>query len=125
MNRPRYRAAYSAGLGFDAGFSFAEGESAFAAGERQERERAEREAQERQRRERQERYHAYFRNGYRPESPFEVLGVRPGASHAEIRSAWIRLVKQYHPDHGGDAALFRKVQNAYETLRPKAAGTAA
>lgn len=32
-------------------------------------------------------------------SPYEVLGVRPGASQDEIKTAYRRLVKQYHPDN--------------------------
>ena len=31
-------------------------------------------------------------------NPYEVLGVKQGASQEEIKSAYRRLVKQYHPD---------------------------
>lgn len=31
-------------------------------------------------------------------NPYEVLGVKPGASEEEIKSAYRNLVKQYHPD---------------------------
>ena len=30
--------------------------------------------------------------------PYEVLGVRQGASEAEIKAAYKELVKKYHPD---------------------------
>lgn len=31
-------------------------------------------------------------------NPYEILGVKPGASQEEIKSAYRNLVKQYHPD---------------------------
>lgn len=31
-------------------------------------------------------------------NPYEVLGIKPGASEQEIKSAYKKLVKQYHPD---------------------------
>ncbi len=33
-----------------------------------------------------------------PRSPNEVLGVEPGANADQIRAAYQRLVRQYHPD---------------------------
>jgi hypothetical protein len=33
-----------------------------------------------------------------------------------IKSAYRRQVKRHHPDHGGDAAAFRRIQQAYEEL---------
>lgn len=44
---------------------------------------------------------------------WEVLNVARTASNEEIRKAYIGLAKQYHPDHGGDAAMFDRVQKAY------------
>src|SRR5688572_24296532 len=35
-------------------------------------------------------------------SPYDVLGVKPGATQREIRQAYQRLVQQYHPDKVGD-----------------------
>src|SRR5512135_228930 len=50
--------------------------------------------------------------------PHRVLGLAPGASLNEIRSAYRRLVKQYHPDAAGERALprFLAIQAAYEQL---------
>lgn len=50
-------------------------------------------------------------------SPFEVLGVKPGASQTEIKSAFYKLVKQYHPDvNPGAAAKFKEIHSAYSLL---------
>src|SRR3954453_4662490 len=51
--------------------------------------------------------------------PFLTLGVPPGASLNEIKSAYRRLAKQYHPDAAGERALprFLAIQAAYERLR--------
>lgn len=34
-------------------------------------------------------------------SPFDILGVEPGASHREIRNAWRLKASSSHPDTGG------------------------
>ncbi|NIK54981.1 DnaJ domain-containing protein [Kribbella shirazensis] len=47
---------------------------------------------------------------------YEVLNVERTASTAEIKSAYRKLVRQVHPDQGGNAALFRLVQEAWSTL---------
>jgi hypothetical protein len=48
--------------------------------------------------------------------PYEVLGLKAGATDDEVRAAYRRLVKTAHPDASGSAVLFRMVQDAYETL---------
>jgi hypothetical protein len=50
--------------------------------------------------------------------PHRTLGIAPGASLNEIKSAYRRLVKQYHPDAAGERALprFLAIQGAYERL---------
>jgi DnaJ domain/Protein of unknown function (DUF1232) len=61
-----------------------------------------------------------------PKTPYEVLGVSPGASQKEIRSAYRKLANQYHPDkvtHLGkefqDLAeqRFKEIQEAYQRLK--------
>lgn len=53
-------------------------------------------------------------------SPYAILGVPDGAPKDEVKSAYRKLVKQYHPDlNPGDenaAQRFREVQEAYEKI---------
>lgn len=47
---------------------------------------------------------------------YEVLGVPPAATDAEIKSAYHKLARQYHPDLGGDGARFDAINEAYKFL---------
>ncbi|MDR1815807.1 MAG: DnaJ domain-containing protein [Clostridiales Family XIII bacterium] len=56
-------------------------------------------------------------------SPYEVLGLKPGASEDEIKAAYRELVKKYHPDRYQDNPLsdlaeekMREINEAYDTL---------
>lgn len=49
-------------------------------------------------------------------SPFDVLGLDPGADADEIERAYRRKVKDAHPDHGGSTERFQRVRRAYEAL---------
>jgi DnaJ-class molecular chaperone len=50
-------------------------------------------------------------------SYYAILEVRSNASPAEIRSAYRRLAKEFHPDHyRGGSKPFRKIQEAYAVL---------
>jgi molecular chaperone DnaJ len=48
--------------------------------------------------------------------PYRVLGVTPQASGAEIKAAYRALVKQHHPDAGGDATTILALNAAWEVL---------
>lgn len=45
---------------------------------------------------------------------WQVLGVAINASPEQVREAYLILVKKHHPDVGGDAELFRRVQEAWQ-----------
>jgi curved DNA-binding protein CbpA len=47
---------------------------------------------------------------------YNILGVPQDATGEEIRSAYRRLSKTYHPDLGGTAAFFRQLQRAHQIL---------
>ena len=52
--------------------------------------------------------------------PYEVLGVSRDASEEEIKAAYRRLAKKYHPDSNeGNASAaehFKEVNEAYDVL---------
>lgn len=63
-------------------------------------------------------------------NPYEVLGLKPGASQEEIKKAYRNLIKQYHPDQYGDNPLkdlaeekMREINTAYDMLTKNATGS--
>ena len=46
---------------------------------------------------------------------YEVLGLSEGASHAEIKKAYFKLVRKYTPEK--DPETFREIREAYEYLK--------
>ena len=50
-------------------------------------------------------------------SYFAILGISPRATMDEIRSAYRRLAKEFHPDrYTGSSERFRNIQEAYSVL---------
>lgn len=61
------------------------------------------------------------------DDPYKVLGLQPDATDEEVKRAYRRLAKQYHPDlNPGDQAAAKKMQEinaAYEKIKnPDKAG---
>ena len=53
------------------------------------------------------------------QDPYRILGVAHKASDEEIKKAYRRLVKKYHPDvnkNPGAEEKFKEIQNAYDTI---------
>lgn len=62
-------------------------------------------------------------------NPYEVLGIREGASEEEIRAAYRELVKKYHPDQYQNNPLsdlaekkLQEINEAYDMLMKDRAG---
>ena len=49
-------------------------------------------------------------------SLYETLGVARAADTEEIKKAYKTLARKHHPDKGGDAEEFKRIQKAYEIL---------
>ena len=51
---------------------------------------------------------------------YKILGVPESASHNDIRKAYRKLSKKFHPDSGGDEEQFKAVSAAYDVLGDQA-----
>lgn len=51
-----------------------------------------------------------------PEEAYQVLGLQPGATEAEIRAAHHRLMRTAHPDSGGSDWLATRINLARDVL---------
>ena len=56
-----------------------------------------------------------------PTQHFQVLNLRPGASKADVRGAYLKLAKKWHPDANPSdpaaAAKFKAIGAAYDVLK--------
>ena len=49
---------------------------------------------------------------------YEILGLKPGATQAEIKKAYFRLIRKYSPE--SDPKQFQKIREAYDQLKKAA-----
>ena len=61
--------------------------------------------------------------------PYEVLGIKPGASDDEIKRAYRDLARKYHPDNYQNNPLadlaeekMKEINEAYDALSKKSSG---
>lgn len=47
---------------------------------------------------------------------YAVLGLEPDADPGAVRAAYRRAAREHHPDRGGSAEQFHRVQEAWEVL---------
>lgn len=47
---------------------------------------------------------------------YSTLGVNKGANKDDIKKAYRKMANKHHPDKGGDASEFQKIQKAYSVL---------
>lgn len=50
-------------------------------------------------------------------SAYQVLNIQPHCSDEDVKTAYRKFARLYHPDKGGDAELFQKYTTAYETIK--------
>ncbi|CAD5217598.1 unnamed protein product [Bursaphelenchus xylophilus] len=63
-----------------------------------------------------------FANGGKPKNYYEILGIQATAKESEVKAAYLKLAKKYHPDvcKEKDASnKFQEVSEAYEVLSDK------
>lgn len=48
---------------------------------------------------------------------YSILGINKNASDEDIRKAYKKQSMKHHPDRGGDEAEFKKINEAYSTLK--------
>jgi hypothetical protein len=56
------------------------------------------------------------RGGMSREEAWQVLGLQPGASAAQVQEAYVRLMRAAHPDGGGSDWLAARINQARDVL---------
>ena len=56
---------------------------------------------------------------------YKVLGIAPNASEDDVKKAYRSLVRTAHPDKGGSAERFQRIQKSYESILQKITTTSA
>jgi curved DNA-binding protein CbpA len=51
--------------------------------------------------------------------PYEILGIDSSATLDQIKKAYKKRALQYHPDRGGNAAIFKIIKKSYQDLLNK------
>lgn len=59
----------------------------------------------------------YCRQTATPALAFRILGIPPSDNMATVRRAYLLLVKQCHPDVGGEPGVFQRVEAAWSFLK--------
>ncbi len=50
------------------------------------------------------------------QADYRILELKPGASRDDVKRAFNRLAKEFHPDVGGDREIFQAMLGAYRRL---------
>lgn len=62
------------------------------------------------------RTHSYNKKSNVKAEYFKVLGISTNSTKQEIKNAYRKLIIVHHPDKGGDAKQFIRIQEAYNYL---------
>ena len=55
-------------------------------------------------------------NNIQDDEYYNTLGVSRGSNLKDIKKAYWKLARVYHPDKGGNEEKFKKISHAYEIL---------